>query len=423
MFDEQARRQLVAVLREPIEAILATGVNPAELMPDDNDLVEELEALREEFGGETESLPFWVVVGFLLYGERQIDFTLDRVRHAVAYLETHRRRSGTIAFAGADLLQLVFLYGLGVSRRAGPVPDESEQQANTWGQAPWTGARQPLRAMLIGHAVGLMGKLRECGFHAVDILGEYFRSRSNRGPESFGRVLAEHTIGILLGHTRCMCAELFRQANPGTPTNCPEERHRRNHLLTGYLAGHWPAGRRYADGPYRLSEHIRRAVSGDGGGGEPSRPRALAEGIWFPMLRTKDASLVVLRVLVCKECHAHLSDFDFCPRCRVANPENQLMYWLASEDDERFQPGKGKECRRCKRLAPLEQGQCVCGSPGVGFSPVVKGTGKVRCLACDCSVPRKTHACTACDNADYGGETNFRFRHNAPVCLPSGRLQ
>jgi hypothetical protein len=389
-------------------------------MPDDAELVRELTALAAECDPEIDPLRFWVVVGFLLYGDSKTEFTLGRVEHAVAYLARWHRRAGTIVFREAGLLQLVFLYALGVRRASGAVPGETIEQTVAWGTDPWPGAVQTLRRFLIGLAVWLVSGLRRLGFRDVDMLGEFARSRSRRPTDAFGRCLADHTIGVLLGHTRCMCAELFREANPGSPPGCAERRHEQRHLLSGYLDGHWPVGRNYRAQPFPITEHVFRAVCG----GQPTRPRALEEGIWFPLLRATNASLVVLKVLVCERCRTHLSSFETCDVCSESWPQNRIVDWLATEDDERFRASEGKECRRCGRYTPLSQEACACGSPGLGFTRVVRGTGHVECLACAQRLPRTLHACphSPCLNADYGGVTHFHFRCEepsiaaAPVC-------
>ncbi|VTT99359.1 unnamed protein product [Gemmataceae bacterium] len=418
--DAHALGELTARLRDRVAVVRAKRHDSGSLMPDDADLVRELAALAAECPSDTEPLAFWVVLGFLLYGKPNAPLCPARVAHATTYATRWQRRGGAIVFRDGGLLQLVFLYGLGVRRPAGAVGDESPEQAAVWGAAPWPGALLALRRFLIGLAVWLVTGLRRLGFRNVDLLGEFAASRSGRPAEAFGRSLADHTVGVLLGHTRCLCAELFRDANPGSPAGCAERRHEHRHLLTGYLDGHWPAGRNYASQPFPLTEHVFRAACG----GQPTRPRALEEGIWFSLIRATSASLVVLKVLVCETCRNHLARFDECGTCGTAWPQNRITDWLATEDDERFRPAEGKECRRCGRLAPLGQATCACGSAGVGFTRVIKGTGQVACVACEKLLPRTLHACphAPCLNADYGGVTNFHLRldeasvETVPVC-------
>ncbi|MBA4186630.1 MAG: hypothetical protein C0467_01290 [Planctomycetaceae bacterium] len=386
-------------------------------MPDDAELIRELTVLATECGAKTEPHSFWIVVGILFYGDSKIPPSPARVQDVVSYVNRWQRRAGTIVFREAGLLQLVFLYGLGVRRTSGPIAGETPEQTAIWGAAPWPIAFNTLRRFLIGLAVWLVSGLRRLGFREVDILGEFANSRSRRPAEAFGRCLADHTIGVLLGHARCLCAELFREANPGSPPGCAERRHEQRHLLSGYLDGHWPVGRNYRAQPFSLTEHIFRAVCG----GQPTRPRALEEGIWFSLIRATNASLVVLKVLVCEECRTHLSGFERCDVCSTPWPANRLIDWLATEEDERFKPAEGKECRRCGRFAHLDQQACVCGSPGVGFSRVVRGTGQVHCVACTLRLPRTLHACpnSPCLNADYGGVTHFHFRFEEPSIVPA----
>lgn len=423
--DEPTLGVLIACLREPVLAVRARRQDVASLMPDDNDLVRELSALATLCSPDAEPLEFWIVVGLLLYGDSKSDLALSRVEDASAYITRWQRRAGTIVFREAGLLQLVFLYALGVRRPLGGVAGESPEQAAVWGAAPWPTAFLTLRRFLIGLAVWLVAGLRRLGFRDVDILGEFANSRSRRPAEAFGRSLADHTIGVLMGHARCLCAELFREANPGSPPGCAERRHEQRHLLSGYLDGHWPVGRNYRAQPFGITEHIFRAVCG----GQPTRPRALEEGIWFSLIRATNSSLVVLKVLVCEQCRTHLSGFGKCDVCAVPVPANRLVDWLATEDDDRFQPAEGKECRRCGRLVHLAQEACVCGSPGIGFTRVIRGTGQVQCMACTQSLPRTLHVCPylPCLNADYGGVTHFSVRVEepsvtaAPVCTAPHR--
>ncbi|MCE9565372.1 MAG: hypothetical protein K8U57_25345 [Planctomycetes bacterium] len=418
--EHEPLRALVACLRDKVAAVRSARQEVASLMPDDAELVRELTALAIECGPDTDPLMFWVVVGFLLYGNTNAELSPARIEHAVAYITRWQRRAGTIVFREAGLLQLMFLYGLGVRRDLTPIAGETPEQAAAWGAAPWPGAFLTLRRFLIGLAVWLVAGLRRLGFRDVDMLGEFADSRSRRPTEAFGRCLADHTIGVLMGHARCLCAELFREANPGSPPGCAERRHEQRHLLSGYLDGHWPVGRNYRAQPFSITEHIFRAVCG----GQPTRPRALEEGIWFSLIRATHASLVVLKVLVCEKCRSHLSGFEKCDVCSTPWPTNRLVDWLATEDDNRFQPAEGKECRRCGRFAHLDQEACACGSPGVGFTRVVKGTGQVECMACTKRLPRTLHTCphAPCLNADYGGVTHFSFRLEepsvvaAPVC-------
>lgn len=418
---------LVALIREPVLAVRRAHASDSNMLPDQAGIVRDLEAVHARHGAGQPPLWFWAIVGCILYGNERVPFTRKRVEHAVAYLKEWQRRGGAIMFRDASLLLLLFLYGLGVRRPAGSLPvdppgeqegepgfPETPEQVVAWGAAPWPDAVQVLHRLLMGLGHWLISELRGLGLREVEMLGEFGHRSRRRSGDANGQVVASHTIGILLGHTRCVCAPLFRAANPGSPPGCAETRHERRHLLTGYLDGHWPAGRRYSTAPFSLTEHIFRAVCG----GPPTRPRALEEGIWFSLIRVSNASLVVLKVIVCGECRAHLSSFEKCPGCNRKNPPNKLMDWLTTEDDARFQPGEGKECRRCESYADLNQGACRCGSPGLGFTRVIAGTGRVECRACNNRQERTAHACTNpnCLNADYGGVTRFHVRNTEPRC-------
>ncbi len=415
--EDEPLRALVACLREPVAAARIARQDVASLMPDDAELVRELTGFAAQCAPDTDPVNFWVVVGLLLYGPSNSQLSPARIEHTVAYINRWQRRAGTIVFREAGLLQLVFLYGLGVRRTLDPVAGESPEQEAAWGAAPWPGAFLTLRRFLIGLAVWLVAGLRRLGFRDVDMLGEFASSRGRRPADAFGRCLADHTIGVLLGHARCLCAELFREANPGSPPGCAERRHEQRHLLSGYLDGHWPVGRNYRAQPFSITEHVFRAVCG----GQPTRPRALEEGIWFSLIRATNASLVVLKVLVCEKCRTHLAGFETCDVCSTAWPANRLVDWLATEDDERFQPAEGKECRRCGRFAHLSQEACACGSGGVGFTRVIRGTGQVQCMSCSQQLPRTLHTCphSPCLNADYGGVTHFCFRLEEPSIVTS----
>jgi hypothetical protein len=393
------------------------------MLPDQAALVRDLLKVHARHGAGQPSLWFWTMVGFLMYGDERVPFTRKRVEHAIGYLRDWQRRGGSILFRDASLLLLVFLYGLGVRRASGKLPPDSgepseeqelpetPEQIAAWGANPWPDAVQVLHRLLIGLGHWMVSELRALGLREVEMLGEFGSRRNRRSMDGFGHLVASHTIGILLGHTRCICTDWFRAANPGSPPGCAEKRHVQRHLLTGYLDQNWPSGRPYTT-PYSLTEHIFRAVCG----GPPTRPRALEEGIWFSLIRSSNASLVVLKVLVCAECHHHLSAFELCPNCPQQHPRNKILDWLATEDDARFQPGEGKECRRCGSYRDLNQVACACGSPGMGFSKVIPRTGRVKCLACDHTQERTNHACENCCNADYGGVTRFHFRHTEPRC-------
>jgi hypothetical protein len=213
------------------------------------------------------------------------------------------------------------------------------------------------------------------GFHNADLLDSF---QSGGG----GQVIAAHTLGVIMGHTRCMCGPTFYAAVGAGHGGRQAHHHACQHILPSWVNPEYPAAFLEAHPPdppepggidgddtawLPFSAFVYRAVCGPCG--SPTRPRALRYGIWFSLLRDDGGSLVIRSVIRCTGCGAHLPGWGACPGCQVPSPHNTLIDWLANEDDSCFVPGVGKRCKGCGRLVPLWATSCPCGSASFSGRP------------------------------------------------------
>jgi hypothetical protein len=255
-----------------LRGICAAYPQPAQRAPDREEFITRVMAVRRGAGVAYEDNFFWASAACCIYGTPGVSPNPARVREVRQYLIRWRDRSDGVCLQEEQLLPLGFCCAL----RVNPDPHEPGPPGD-----PWPGAVGVLLAQLAGFAGGLIGGLHTVGFHNADLLDSF---QSGGG----GQVIAAHTLGVIMGHTRCMCGPTFYAAVGAGHGGRQAHHHACQHILPSWVNPEYPAAFLEAHPPdppepggidgddtawLPFSAFVYRAVCGPCG--SPTRPRAL----------------------------------------------------------------------------------------------------------------------------------------------------